>query len=237
MQVYLLSIKALLYKPEDEAPDAVCAVRLRQHALKMLDKHRLEKVRKINAQTAQSQSIGAGLLLQFAVQMKSKNKEELVVLSVSEVLEKIEDAVSIDYTYDVYGKPDFAEGNWHFSLSHSGEYVCLVTDESPVGVDIQQMRSLKNYHLAERYFSEKEFSKLEACLDETEKEECFYDIWVKKESYAKLTGKGIGQTVDLDTEDASLPVCWREFDGPEGYRLAVCTADYQRENGRTVKKL
>lgn len=224
MQVYLLSIKELLYRPEDEAMDAFQVVSMRQRALKMLDEHRLEKVHKINAESAQSQAIGAGLLLQLAVQRKDHDNDEMVVLTVSEVLEKLHAPVQIEYVYDIHGKPDFADATWHFNLSHSGEYVCLVIDESPVGVDIQQMRPLKNYHLAECYFSERELSKLEACANEVEKLECFYDIWVKKESYAKLTGEGIGRTVNMDTEAIGLSVCWRMQDGPKGYRVAICKA-------------
>lgn len=224
MRLYLLSINELIYRPDAEDMDAVSVVQLRQRALKMLDKHRMEKALKIGAETAQSQSIGAGLLLQLAVQMRDSNNKEMVVLSVSEVLEQLNVPMQIDYTYDIYGKPDFADTTWHFNLSHSGEYVCLVTDEQPVGMDIQQMRPLKNYHLAERYFSEKELAKLEACLDEAKKAECFYDIWVKKEAYAKLTGEGIARTVKLDTEDVGVQVSWREFDILQGYRLAVCTS-------------
>lgn len=224
MQLYLLSISELIYGADDEVVNAVRTVRLRQHAQKKLDKHRLEKVNRLNTEIAQSQSIGAGLLLQLAVQTQGHNNKEMIVLSVSEVLEKLKDPKPIDYIYDAHGKPDFAEEGMHFNLSHSGEYVCLVMDEQPVGVDIQQMRPLKNYHLAEKYFSEKELSKIETCVNETEKVECFYDIWVKKEAYAKLTGEGIGQMVGVDTEDESLPVCWNEYEAPKGYRLAVCTA-------------
>jgi len=224
MQVYLLSVKELVYSPDDNPMNAVLAVRLRQRAIKMLDEHRREKVNNLKTEVAQSQAIGAGLLLQLAVQNERPDNDEVMELSVSEILEKLHEPIQIDYVYDIYGKPDFADASWHFNLSHSGEYVCLVTDNNPVGVDIQQMRPLKNYHLAERFFSEKELAKMESCINEGEKVECFYDIWVKKESYAKLTGEGIGKTVGLDTEYAGLPVCWRVLDEPEGYRVAICKA-------------
>lgn len=228
MQVYLLSIKELLYGMDNDPMNALRLVQVRQRALKMLDKPRLEKVRNINAETAQSQSIGAGLLLQYAVQTKALDGKGMVELSVSEVLEQLHEPIQIDYVYNIYGKPDFADGSWHFNLSHSGEYVCLVVDEKPVGVDIQQIRPLKNYHVAERFFAERELAKIEACANEAEKVECFYDIWVKKESYAKLTGEGIGHTVGVNTEDASLQVDWHDFACPEGYRLAVCTAKVEQ---------
>ncbi len=224
MRVYLLSMNELVCEENDDEMKAVQAVILRQQALKKLDTHRLEKVHNLKTEEAKNQAIGAGLLLQLAVQEKGADSEGIVELSVSEVLEKLHEAVEIEYVYNYYGKPDFVDETWHFNLSHSGEVVCLVTDKQPVGVDIQKMRPLKNYHLAERYFSERELSKLEACANEAEKVECFYDIWVKKEAYAKYTGEGIGRTVTFDTEDANLSVCWWKFDCPEEYRLAVCTA-------------
>ena len=222
MRVYLLSTNELVCQENDDEMKAVQAVILRQQALKKLDTYRLEKVHNLKTEEAKNQAIGAGLLLQLAVQEKDSEPDGMVELSVSEVLGKLHEAVEIEYVYNYYGKPDFADETWHFNLSHSGEYVCLVTSECPVGVDIQKMRPLKNYHLAERYFSEKELSKLEACTNEAEKVECFYDIWVKKEAYAKYTGEGIGRTVTFDTEDTGLSVCWRMPDGPEGYRVAIC---------------
>ena len=220
----MLSVKELVYSPDDNPMNAVLAVRLRQRAIKMLDEHRREKVNNLKTEVAQSQAIGAGLLLQLVVQNEGDTDEKMFELSVSEVLEKLHEPIQIDYVYDIHGKPDFADASWHFNLSHSGEYVCLVTDNNPVGVDIQQMRPLKNYHLAERFFSEKELAKMESCTNEGEKVDCFYDIWVKKESYAKLTGEGIGKTVGLDTEDTNLQVIWHGFVCPEGYRMAVCAA-------------
>jgi len=224
MRAYLLSTSELVCGENDDEMKAVQAVILRQQALKKLDTHRLEKVHNLKTEEAKNQAIGAGLLLQLAVQEKGADSEGMVDLSVSEVLEKLHEAVEIEYVYNYHGKPDFADETWHFNLSHSGEYVCLVISECSVGVDIQQIRPLKNYHLAERYFSERELSKLEACANEAEKVECFYDIWVKKEAYAKLTGEGIGRTVTFDTEDTDLSVCWRMPDGPEGYRVAICKA-------------
>ena len=224
MRAYLLSTSELVCGENDDEMKAVQAVILRQQALKKLDTHRLEKVHNLKTEEAKNQAIGAGLLLQLAVQEKGADSEGMVDLSVSEVLEKLHEAVEIEYVYNYHGKPDFADETWHFNLSHSGEYVCLVISECSVGVDIQQMRPLKNYHLAERFFSEKELAKMESCINEGEKVECFYDIWVKKESYAKLTGEGIGRTVGLDTEYAGLPVCWRVLDEPEGYRVAICKA-------------
>ncbi len=215
MQLQLLSIKELMDEWEESKN---VPLRIRQIALGKIDEHRRVKVLQLKSDVAICQALGAGLLLQLAAQGKERR-----VWSVAEALEVLDEPVQIEYVYGTHGKPDFADTSRHFNLSHSGEYIALVTDENSVGVDIQNMRPLKNYHLAERYFSEKELSRLEACATASEKEECFYDIWVKKEAYAKLTGEGIGLTIKVDTEDEDLQVCWHAFEAPEGYRLAVCS--------------
>lgn len=229
MQLYLLSIRELLETAGNAASNGKQINRenqedsLREKALQKLDAHRMQKVRKLKAPSAANQAIGAGLLLQLAVQTRGREITGRI-LTVSEVLSILHEPMQIDYHYDVHGKPDFADTTWHFNLSHSGEYVCLVTDEAPVGVDIQQMRPLKNYHLAEKYFSKGELTQLEACESQAEKEACFYRIWVQKEAYAKFTGEGIARAVSLDTRDIGSQVSWWMPDGPKGYQLAVCSS-------------
>lgn len=227
MQLYLLSVKELLEQKEEKSCRAEL---LSQEALQMLDEHRLQKAEGIKNHQTRMQAVGAGLLLQYAVQKPHCAKSVLEEVSVTEIMHRLTEPVKIEYVYNSYGKPDFAESSRHFSLSHSGEYVCLVIGESPVGVDIQRMGCNFNYRLAEKFFSDRELAKLQNCIRKADKAECFFDIWVKKEAYAKLTGEGIGRTIYTDTEDGQLPVCWQMYGALPGYRLAVCTAIREMED-------
>lgn len=90
------------------------------------------------------------------------------------------------------GKPYFAgNGNVHFSVSHSGDFVAVAFAQMPVGIDLQQHKShgdaiARHRKLASRYFHPKEQTYLEDDLWEG-----FFRIWTAKESFVKRTGRGI----------------------------------------------
>lgn len=231
MTGYLLSIEELNSGPE--------AQRFFEEAAQKLDSHRLEKVKGLQLGKAGNESLGAGLLLQFAVQKQALSEQAsqrqemrneaigddgpgFERLSLSDLLEQLGDPVQIAYRHGPYGKPDFPDGMGHFNLSHSEEFVCAVFDWDEIGVDIQRMRPLQNMRLADRYFSEREREALASCADPEEKERLFYRIWVRKESYAKLTGEGIAAVVEQDTFALFQQVIWHEYEMEEGYCMAVC---------------
>lgn len=215
MKWYLLSIEELNNGEEAE--------KLCERAMRYLDAHREEKARRLKAGSARNLSVGAGLLLQLAA--GEAGGEYPSCLEVSEVLRRLEERggpTELVYRYGAGGKPDFADRALHFNLSHSGQYVCCVLDEAEVGVDIQQMRIIKSRNLVERRFSAGERAALEACENEVQRTQLFYRIWVRKESYAKLTGEGIAAVAGLDTGELEQRVCWQEYTLPEGYCMAVC---------------
>lgn len=91
---------------------------------------------------------------------------------------------------DEYGKPHLygKEGELHFSLSHSGDYaVCAIAD-SPVGVDIEQIKK-NDLRIAERFFNPGE-------LQYVNDAESFYRIWTLKEGYLKAVGLGMRLPLD-----------------------------------------
>ena len=90
------------------------------------------------------------------------------------------------------GKPYFAgNGNVHFSVSHSGEFVAVAFAEMPVGIDLQQHKSrgdavARHRKIASQYFHPKEQQYLE-----NDPWEGFFRVWTAKESFVKRTGRGI----------------------------------------------
>lgn len=224
MTGYLLSV--------DELNSGPGAERLNRAALGKLDGHRLEKAERIRPGKARSQSVGAGLLLQLAVQRSGTFASErdsrgllpddFEMLTVSELLKRLGPPVPVSYRCGPKGKPDFENGPGHFNLSHSGSLVCGVFAQEEIGVDIQRMNPLKDMHLAERYFSERERETLAACEDREHRERLFYRIWVRKEAYGKLTGEGIAAVTARDNDALAEQVSWQEYELPEGYCMAVC---------------
>lgn len=72
-----------------------------------------------------------------------------------------------------------------FNLSHSGDYALAVFAPVEVGCDIQKKeRAKSSERIAARFFSQEEQRAVAAGVD-------FYRIWARKESYLKLSGRGM----------------------------------------------
>jgi 4'-phosphopantetheinyl transferase len=75
---------------------------------------------------------------------------------------------------------------WHWSLSHTVDYVAAVTAEHPVGIDIERIRPFTE-ELKQRVAGSQEWA-LGAELDQTLP--CRY--WTAKEAVLKAAGAGLG---------------------------------------------
>lgn len=135
-----------------------------------------------------------------------------------------------EVAYTEGGKPYLPDNpKLHFNLSHSGAYVCCAVSGEPVGVDIQQITEVKE-GMAERFFTEKDKQRLSALSGE-EKKQLFFRMWSIKESYLKLTGKGIAAGLDsfeIDwmenkiVDGKSEAAYYEEYNGLPEYCLCVC---------------
>lgn len=96
------------------------------------------------------------------------------------------------------GKPYAENLNIHFNISHSDDVViCAVSDE-PVGVDIEKIREI-DLKVAHRVFNSKECDYVFEDKDKTY--ERFFEIWTRREAYAKLSGDGISKISDNIPDD------------------------------------
>ncbi|MBE6679177.1 MAG: 4'-phosphopantetheinyl transferase superfamily protein [Ruminococcaceae bacterium] len=89
------------------------------------------------------------------------------------------------------GKPYFADLPIKFSASHSGGRVILAVSDREIGADIQKVNP-RSVRVAKRFFTERE---CEYVGDNCER---FFEIWTKKEAYAKWHGKGLAATMEVD---------------------------------------
>ena len=113
-----------------------------QWALKLVPTARREKAIRLSSDRARKESLAAGLLLCRAAAEYGEDP----------------DAVC----YDANGKPDFASGRVHFSLSHSRGFAVCAVSKLPVGVDAEKKRPA-NLRAADRCFCEEEKNQLMAC--------------------------------------------------------------------------
>ncbi len=87
------------------------------------------------------------------------------------------------------GKPRFAEGNWHFSISHSKNHAFCVLCDRPVGIDAEEKDRPIDLAIAPKILSETELEQFAASDDPRD---TLLRFWVLKEAAGKRTGEGIG---------------------------------------------
>ena len=99
------------------------------------------------------------------------------------------------------GKP-YLEGGPHFSISHTQNHVFCAVSEENIGIDAEEQDRTFSPALITRWCSAAEQSRIRENAD-------FLRLWVLKESYAKFTGRGIGnylKETDLDPRDSRVQV-------------------------------
>lgn len=113
------------------------------------------------------------------------------------------DPMEIRFIYGVHGKPAMCEdeSGFFFNLSHSGMYVAAAVSDKNVGIDIEQIKPLRDFiSVAEVFMSELEYTYFKT-LSGNQLSLYFYRLWSAKESFIKNTGNGIFeglQSVSID---------------------------------------
>lgn len=219
MEIYLLNVGELIQGGVGPHMESM---------LQKLDEARREKV--MSARTAQGKAaeLGAGLLLQKAVQDWRRDKHgkspQIRLCTLSGLLSELAEPIPLTYRYGEKGKPYFENIPLFFSLSHSGEYVLCAVSGRELGADIQKIQSTDVLKMAKRFFSESECRTLEGCESHRERQRLFFGFWTRKEAYGKLTGEGVTAVLrkDMQNTDAKRDMEWMDVSPPEGYALAVC---------------
>lgn len=104
------------------------------------------------------------------------------------------------------GKPYFAEGDLHFSISHTDSVVFCVLSDRPVGIDAEPTDRNIDLKLADKILSATEKKIFEKAAD---KRATLLKFWVQKEAYAKLTGRGWGSYLyktDFDPDCTAIQI-------------------------------
>lgn len=86
------------------------------------------------------------------------------------------------------GKPYFAEGCLHFSISHTKNHIFCALSERPIGIDAEEADRSIDLRLAEKILSPSEKAQYDASAD---KRTALLTFWVLKEAQAKCTGEGL----------------------------------------------
>lgn len=102
------------------------------------------------------------------------------------------------------GKPYFSHGNWHFSISHTKHHAFCCLSRENMGIDAEETDRKIDPRIGRRYLSETEQKRLNNAPDQNA---ALLRLWVLKEAYAKLTGRGVGnwlKNTDFDPDDPRI---------------------------------
>lgn len=116
----------------------------------------------------------------------------------------------------------------HYSISHSKTHVLCALSETPVGADTEAHRPFKQTYI-ERLCTPAELASLP-----------FFDIWVLRESFFKLTGEGDLRTLRFYKRNGKIispnsGVHARLYRDLEGSSTAVCS--FENDFPDTIKKV
>lgn len=132
------------------------------------------------------------------------------------------------FDQDRYGKP-YLTGHpkLQFNLSHSGRWCVCAVSTVPVGVDVEQVRPM-DLAWTDKFLSAKEREDLRA-KEDSDRLWRFYELWTRKESYAKALGRGLtpdllAVSVTEGDADSLAPYSIRSSRLDESHPAAVCAA-------------
>lgn len=159
---------------------------------------------------------------------------ELIIRTL--VIEKLQKKNSeLIFMKNDYGKPELkgAFEQFHYNISHSGDWVVCAIDNKLIGIDIELIKPI-NLLIAHRFFSKQEY--LDLTLKKGDNQQLyFYDLWTLKESYIKADGRGLSIplnsfTITLINNEFVMTensegryAFFKQYSIDSDYRMGVCS--------------
>jgi len=106
----------------------------------------------------------------------------------------------------------------HFSISHARDVAMVaVSRVAPVGVDIEQMRSVPNAEtILSRFFTHEDVS---AILTDDRRDLRFIEAWTRSEARVKVRGASVWEAATPDPDTTVL-----QIEAPDGFAAAIAVA-------------
>jgi len=136
------------------------------------------------------------------------------------------------------GKPRALNAaGWDFNVSHSGEFVALAVGHGQVGVDLEQIRPVREAEaIVGRYFRPDEAAAWRS-LAPSLREEAFFVLWSAREAAMKCVGLGLAAGLAITRVDPAVliepfaqarvggkMVGLRRWEAPHGYVAVLAQA-------------
>lgn len=187
-------------------------------AYRAVSDERREKADRFRFRKDRNLSIGAGLLLQYALRQAGMTQAPV-------------------FCFGANGKPYLQNRpDLFFSLSHSGHFALCAVSGAQIGCDIEQVRDCE-LALAKRFFTAGEYAAIAAQPTLQAQTDRFYRIWTLKESFLKCTGLGLqlplhefeitadAQAIRIRQQVDVRSFRFQCFDELPGYQCALCEAE------------
>ncbi|MFA5983603.1 MAG: 4'-phosphopantetheinyl transferase superfamily protein [Methylococcaceae bacterium] len=131
----------------------------------------------------------------------------------------------LEFELGLYGKPALLDSvGIYFNMSHSGDHLLVVVGcVDQIGVDIECWRDGIDYHaITKQCFADSEY-KTWISLSGAEKTAFFYQLWVRKESFMKAVGLGLGlnptEVVTTSVGSSQYIALPKAYGAPTSWRL------------------
>lgn len=137
----------------------------------------------------------------------------------------------ISFSYNEFGKPYLSNyPEYCFSISHSEQCIAFTGSNCPIGIDVEKA-SKHDLDIAEKFFTAGELKYIQ---ENENKDIAFYDIWTKKEAYAKMLGTGL--MTPLSSFDVTDKELRKNFISKyiSGYMISVCSKNLKEKNFNLV---
>ena len=128
---------------------------------------------------------------------------------------------------DEQGKPFLPDCPLFISLSHSKGWAAAAVSDSPVGIDLQEIRQLSDRLLQRCYSSDER-----KWIAEGNAAERATRLWTMKEAFGKLQGTGIllDRQFTADVVNGRLAVRYGDIrfvfpEAPKGFAFSVCLSE------------
>ena len=144
-------------------------------------------------------------------------------------------AADLCFAEEDQGKPRVLNvDGWDFNLSHAGDFVACAVARGQVGVDIEQIRPVRDVEsIVDRYFHQDEAAAWRA-LSPGLREEAFFVLWSAREAAVKCTGRGLAKGLSITRVDPAIlgkveasahvggaELRLRRLEAPQGYVAVV----------------
>ncbi|MEJ8305410.1 4'-phosphopantetheinyl transferase family protein [Saccharibacillus sacchari] len=133
-----------------------------------------------------------------------------------------------------FGKPSvIGLPGFEFNLSHAGNRVVCAVGNQQIGVDIERIAPIE-FGIAQQFFAREEYEQL-LRAEPGDRLTLFYELWTIKESYIKMTGRGLQIPLDsfrvcrendgiaLYEQQRKLLCRARNYEVGDEYKLTLCT--------------